>query len=134
MAAKRDRRFGTLQVGTAAVGSAGIKTTPAGMDRLDELVYELAHQAGGGNESRSGELVQSALVRKIGAMFHVADAEVEVDVPLSQQGVDSLVAVELRNWLSSVMKARVTIFEILQSGSVADFARMVTARSGLITA
>ncbi|KAJ5508897.1 hypothetical protein N7527_011040 [Penicillium freii] len=134
MAAKRDRRFGTLQVGTAAVGSAGIKTTPAGMDRLDELVYELAHQAGGGNESRSGELVQSALVRKIGAMFHVADAEVEVDVPLSQQGVDSLVAVELRNWLSSVMEARVTIFEILQSGSVADFARMVTARSGLITA
>lgn len=73
--------------------------------------------------TRSGELVQSALVRKIGAMFHVADAE-----------VDSLVAVELRNWLSSVMKARVTIFEILQSGSVADFARMVTARSGLITA
>jgi hypothetical protein len=134
MAAKRDRRFGTLQVGTAAVGSAGIKTTPAGMDRLDELVYELAHPAGGGNESRSGELVRSALVRKIGAMFHVADAEVEVDVPLSQQGVDSLVAVELRNWLGSVMKARVTIFEILQSGSVADFARMVTARSGLITA
>ncbi|KAJ5219498.1 hypothetical protein N7468_008702 [Penicillium chermesinum] len=134
MAAKRDRRFGTLQVGTAAVGSAGIKTTPAGMDRLDELVYELAHQAGGGDESRSGELVQSALVRKIGAMFRVTDAEVEVDVPLSQQGVDSLVAVELRNWLSSVMKARVTIFEILQSGSVADFARIVTARSGLIMA
>lgn len=57
MAAKRDRRFGTLQVGTAAVGSAGIKIIPVGMDRLDELVYELAHQVGGGNESRSGELV-----------------------------------------------------------------------------
>lgn len=54
MAARRDRRFGTLQVGTVAVGSAGIKTTPAGMDRLDEVVYELAHQVRGAGSVRAG--------------------------------------------------------------------------------
>jgi hypothetical protein len=42
---------------------------------------------------------------------------VEVDVPLSQQGVDSLVAVELRNWLGSVIHTHpryITIYAVIK--------------------
>lgn len=48
---------------------------------------------------------------------------------MSHYGVDSLVAVELRNWLGSAAKAKVSIFTILQTPSLAEFASLVASSS-----
>ena len=39
-------------------------------------------------------------------LYNTSATDINVALPLSQHGVDSLVAVELRNWLSSVIKAK----------------------------
>ncbi|KAK4172635.1 hypothetical protein QBC36DRAFT_196527, partial [Triangularia setosa] len=49
--------------------------------------------------------------------------------PLSVYGVDSLVAVELRNWLREALKVDMAVFEILGGSSYATIARDVVKRS-----
>lgn len=55
------------------------------------------------------------------------------DPLLSRYGVDWLVAVELRNWLSSSVKAKVSVFEILQSASITESAAPVAGKSAYVS-
>jgi hypothetical protein len=47
-------------------------------------------------------------------------------------GVDSLVAVELRNWFSQAVDADVPIFEILGDTSFTELGAMVAAKSRVV--
>ena len=48
-------------------------------------------------------------------------------------GVDSLVAVELRNWFSQVLEADVAVFEILGEGrSFEDLGTLVAGKSRVV--
>lgn len=58
-------------------------------------------------------LLVDALLVKLAEIFSLDLAGIDVALPLSKYGVDSLVAVELRNWLSGTIRAKVTVFEIL---------------------
>lgn len=66
--------------------------------------------------------VQSALVSRISDMFAIPEAEVDPRKPLTHFGVDSLVAVELRNWIVPNARVELTIFELLNISSLADLA------------
>lgn len=130
-AIKKDRRFGTLRLGNA--GTVGAARVAAGnMSRLDELVQTLSNTHGTATAAEAQDLVCESLVHKLADIFSTPVAEIDVALPLSQHGVDSLVAVELRNWLSSVVKAKVTIYDILQSASVVDFALSLVKKSELV--
>ena len=76
--------------------------------------------------------IAAALVIKLSDLFNLAASEVDTSMPMSHYGVDSLV--ELRNWLRGAAKVKVTIFEILQSASLLEFACLVAARAGLMAA
>lgn len=52
--------------------------------------------------------------------------------PLSEFGVDSHVAVELRVWINKMMESAVSILEILASDSVLQLAGHIVSRSMLI--
>ena len=78
----------------------------------------------------AAELANAALVSKLAAMFNIPTTEIDTNLPLPHYGVDSLVTVELRSWLSSKIKAKVTIFEILQGASIGEFAALVAKRKG----
>jgi hypothetical protein len=127
-AAKNDKRFGTLRLGNA--GAVVSKDAPGAMNRLEELMLELVTTSVTGSEAVG--LVSALLAAKVGELFNIAASEIDVSLPLPHHGVDSLVAVQFRNWLSSVVKARVSIFEILQAPSLTDFAVLVAARSSLV--
>lgn len=49
--------------------------------------------------------------------------EVDMKVELTALGFDSLVAIELRNWLRQRLKLEVTVLEIMRSGSLIGLAR-----------
>lgn len=128
---KKDRRFGTMRLGNArAVGATRVASTQ--LSRLDELVQTLSNTHGTTTAAKAKDLVSESLVHKIANLFNTPAANIDVASPLSQHGVDSLVAVELRNWLSSAMKVKVTIYDILQSASVTDFAVMLVNKSELV--
>lgn len=55
-------------------------------------------------------------------MFGLDEGHVVPTASLAAYGVDSLVAVELRNWIVSQVGADISIFELMQSPSLGELA------------
>lgn len=77
-------------------------------------------------------IVFEALSGKIAAQLGISVDRVDLSSPLSDFGVDSHVAVELRNWISKVMQSSVSILEILASTSMLQLASQIADRSRLV--
>jgi hypothetical protein len=75
------------------------------------------------------EAVGTAIAKMLADMFLVPMEEIDLAQSPSQQGVDSLVAVELRNMLFSQAAAELSIFEFMQVSSLALLAAVVVDRS-----
>ncbi|PBP25422.1 hypothetical protein BUE80_DR003887 [Diplocarpon rosae] len=132
---KKDKRFGTLRLGDSRATSALPAAAASGGGRLEELINTMAtaRTAPQNLTAEQGSAVATELmVNKMSLLFSVDSSEFEASLPLAHYGVDSLLAVELRNWLSAAVKAKVTIFEILQTASLTDFATLIARRCGLI--
>jgi hypothetical protein len=54
--------------------------------------------------------------------------------PLQAYSVDSLIAVEIRTWISKSMGADVAILDILGRSSIVEFSTKVAALSSIVTA
>ena len=81
--------------------------------------------------------VVDAVARKLSDIFMLAADEGEAVAAaagrsLAEYGVDSLVAVELRNMLALKAGAEMSIFEIMQCGSVGALGREVAGRSRFV--
>ena len=50
-------------------------------------------------------------------------------LPIAKYGVDSLVAVELRNWLVAHAHSDMSIFDVMQSKSIWDLAGKTASQS-----
>lgn len=74
-------------------------------------------------------VVGTAIAEMLAEMFLVPIEDVDLGQSPSQQGVDSLVAVEVRNMLFSQAGAELSIFNIMQSPSLTQLAIDVVDRS-----
>ena len=68
-------------------------------------------------------IVWDALVHKV-SQVSMKPIEVQPDKPLTAYGLDSLVSVDLRNWMASDVGANVPLLELMDSPSVAALARL----------
>ncbi|TLD10619.1 hypothetical protein PgNI_05131 [Pyricularia grisea] len=76
------------------------------------------------------ETVEKAVVGKLADMFGLDPGEIDLRRPAGVYGVDSLVAVELRNWLVAAAGADdMSIFDVLQSPSLGALAARVAEKS-----
>ncbi|KAI1412829.1 hypothetical protein F5Y13DRAFT_199683 [Hypoxylon sp. FL1857] len=121
---RQDPRFGTLRLASSRGAVTGVSTTdeeaasPTGM-----LVRALDAPA------EKTQLIAAAVAARLATIFNVPLENVDLTAPMTVHGVDSLISVQLRNWLTGVAKAKVSIFEIMQSKSLLDFAELVLTRS-----
>lgn len=60
--------------------------------------------------------------------------DLEPGKPANAYGVDSLVAVEIRNWVFREMNADVNVLDILSGTPMSALAEKIAARSGLVSA
>lgn len=74
-------------------------------------------------------VVESAIAAMLAESFLIEVNEINLQDSPPQQGVDSFMAFEVRNMLSSQAGAEVSIFDILQSPSLAQLAAEVVTRS-----
>lgn len=79
--------------------------------------------------AEAGELVAQGLARKLGAALRMLAGDVDPGKPLHAYGVDSLLAVELRNWFGKEIGADVAIFDIMGGQSIAELATIVAGKS-----
>lgn len=59
---------------------------------------------------------------------------INISAPVSSHGLDSLVAIDMRNWITRELDASLQILEILASDSIHALSQVVLDRSGIISA
>ncbi|KAL8786443.1 MAG: hypothetical protein Q9213_002759 [Squamulea squamosa] len=76
----------------------------------------------------------SAVVQKISILVASDELEDNLNTPMTQLGLDSLITVELRNWISIEAEAATQVSEILDQTSVRNLAVLICSRSAYIQA
>ena len=69
------------------------------------------------------------LTKKIARMLGMAVEDVDTSKPLQAYGLDSLVAIEVRNWIGQEVGADVTVFDILGKGSMIELCKVAASKS-----
>ncbi|KAI6268439.1 Type I Iterative PKS [Pyricularia oryzae] len=79
--------------------------------------------------SDRARVVVEALKQKLGRAMAISPGDVQVEKPLSVYGVDSLFAVELRNWILKDFSATVAVFDIMGNVPISNIGKLVVGRS-----
>ncbi|KAL2865305.1 type I polyketide synthase [Aspergillus lucknowensis] len=79
-------------------------------------------------QARAG-IAFRALAAKLARAMSISPEDVEPNKTLAAYGVDSLLAVELRNWIMREFEAPVAIFDIMGDVSIADIADIIVQKS-----
>lgn len=78
------------------------------------------------------ELICDAMVEKLAKLMMVPSADIDPGKPLSTYGVDSLVAVEVRNWMAKEMLVEVSVFEIMANIPMRQLALDLSGKSKML--
>jgi hypothetical protein len=80
----------------------------------------------------AGNVAIGALIQKLAkSLSTMKDVEIDIYKPLHAYGVDSLLAVELRNWIAKEFRADVAIFETLGGSTFSSLDLLIAGRSTL---
>lgn len=86
------------------------------------------------NFDEAAGAIYNALSARIAAHLSVPVESISPSSPISEYGIDSHAAVELRNWISKKAESTVPILDILASGSLSELASKIAAKSHLVHA
>lgn len=118
----RDARFSTLHYRQPQQSQSNGDS----LTSKNSLALSLAEAS---SRADAEAIVFAAIAQKLSSIFVISVDEIEPSKHPSQYGVDSLVAVELRNMISLQAAADISIFNILQSQSLAALAGEIVTRS-----
>jgi hypothetical protein len=77
-------------------------------------------------------LVYAGLVDKVSAILMIERDEIDGRQPIAAYGLDSLVAVEIRNWVTRETDASLQVLELLSSGSLIALSQIIVKKSALV--
>ncbi|KAL4961848.1 uncharacterized protein BDV14DRAFT_210828 [Aspergillus stella-maris] len=80
------------------------------------------------------EATYAGLQTKVARLLDMAVSEIQPDRSVVSYGVDSLIELQLRNWISGVLGGQVTTLELMSSMSVVQLAEVVARRSRWVAA
>lgn len=120
-----DPRFGPLAVTSVA--------TAASVEGQGSTVSLASRLSKASSKEQASEIITEALVHKTADILQMPPSEVDPGRPLYRYGVDSLVALEVRNWITREMKANMALLEILAAVPIESFAKKIAEKSKLIT-
>ncbi|KAJ4302832.1 hypothetical protein N0V90_001723 [Kalmusia sp. IMI 367209] len=77
------------------------------------------------------DLATEALKIKMSRILGLPISDIALDSGLDSYGVDSLVALELRNWMTKEMSADIAVFELLGGTTIRDIGGIIATKSAL---
>lgn len=95
-------------------------------DKVQDL-YKDVQTAG--SVDIAADLVTEAITARLCKILSTSTESVDINQPLHVYGVDSLIAVEIRNWFQQVLKVDVAVFEILGGATVSTLGRGVAEKT-----
>lgn len=78
------------------------------------------------------DLITSAMVERLAKLMMMPESDVDAGKPLSAYGVDSLVAVEVRNWIARETGVDVSVFDIMANVPMRALAGDLAGRCKLL--
>lgn len=118
----QDQRFAGLRKKASGSGAGGSAT----VSLRDELVRC------GKADDEAVHLITSALVQRLAKLMMMPEDDVDAGKPLSAYGVDSLVAVEVRNWIAKEVAVEVSVFDIMANIPMRQLAADLAGKSKLL--
>jgi hypothetical protein len=79
-------------------------------------------------------IIAQSLIQRLGKALGIPLENLDLSNPMHAYGMDSLVAVELRNWFKWKLKAEVAVFEILGNATFEDIGMLVAGKSQVVAA
>jgi hypothetical protein len=76
---------------------------------------------------------QTALINKLSKLLAMPVEDVHPERAVGAYGMDSLISVELRNWMAVQLESNIQQFELMAAKSIHDLAVMTAERSRLVT-
>lgn len=113
----------------APLSRLGARTADAAAaSSMDGINYAKAFRSATSADEASA-VVLTALTSKLSRALSVAPEDLDPSKPLHQYGVDSLVAVELRNWFGKEFESIVTVLKIMGAVDIRAVAAIVVEES-----
>lgn len=82
-------------------------------------------------EEEATALVVQVMGHRLVTMFGLTESEMSATQTLSSVGVDSLVAIELRNWITAQLNVDISVFELMEGRTIAEVAEVVVKKYGV---
>ncbi|KAI5251279.1 polyketide synthase [Aureobasidium subglaciale] len=84
------------------------------------------------DKEKALELLYAALVTKLAAVLMLSVEEMEPSAAVASYSLDSLAAIEVRNWIAREADANVQVLELLTSPSLMELAKLILKKSKLV--
>ena len=94
--------------------------------RVEQLIAEAV------SEDEISNIILFSISKKIAALMAVDREELNMEIPIAALGLDSLIAVELKNWIGGTLQAAIQTSEILDMPNILALANRVLQRSVLV--
>ena len=124
-----DAKFAHLRR-AALAGQDGPEPTVLAADPSLQSLAQLL--TGAESPEAAREAISARLKTKLCSLLMVPEEDLDASKPIVTYGLDSLVAVEFRNWMAKEAGARVQLMDLMTSKSWGDLVALVAARSNLV--
>ena len=81
---------------------------------------------------QAADVIEGALAVKLANSMSMSTEDIDTSKPVSVYGVDSLVSMEIRNWVFTVLRSNVGMFDILRAGPMTALAMKIAENSNLV--
>ena len=106
--------------------SAFTKTSTDGVVPVRQLLRAVSSVA------EAAEVIVGLLIKKLATLLMITEEDVDSKKPLVAYGLDSLVAVEFRNWITCDLDAKVPLMVLMNSPSIEHLGGKIAAESNLV--
>lgn len=105
--------------------SLQVRATTGVSKKIEQLIAEAEDQ-----DSMQG-IISAGIAKKISTLMALDQNEINLEIPIAELGLDSLIAIELKNCTSGNVQATMQTSEILDMPSITVLANRVFERSAL---
>lgn len=124
----RDRRFAQMAVSGI---DESLTSSSSTSDHTTSIGEQLAVAA---SREEANTIVLKALREQVSKALRCSAEDIDAAKPMHTYGMDSLMAVDMRGWVQTKLKADISLFDVMSGGSIGMLAEKISKASKLVKA